>query len=420
MKSRLILLPAFLLLVTGLSFFAQEPILNLSPSGGEVGQALRLQRNGWVTHWPAFGLDGQIQFADHGTNRAVGDFAINPSTFVLTAGGFSSGGDVTIAGIFTGDGSGLNTIPPTGFNFTTTNAGTVGQVLKRISDTQWYWDYDSGIASNGGSGINLRLTNTTLAVSATVFSPAGGVTTGVYLTNSGNGQLDFWEVGGEESTGYVNGSGFGGGGSQLLFLNASALSSGTIPGARLGGIGSSAGGFVTTNGSGGVEFSRDAAGLTNLNQSASAGPRTNYISIYGAYPGSDGVAIAEIGSSGFYSRPPANGVSFTIPGLANGFGYRTNIVRWGFHATNSTAINVGSYTIGQGRESSIAAKQTGTLSASGVPVNGTASIVWGSVTNYHHGTTAQTNTALSLQFVYAAPPATNFMYLVRVQTEWYP
>lgn len=49
-------------------------------------------------------------------------------------------------------------------------------------------------------------------------------------------------------------------------LNASALASGTVPGVRLGDIGSTPGGFVTTNGSGTVEFSWNAAGLTNLNQ----------------------------------------------------------------------------------------------------------------------------------------------------------
>lgn len=214
--------------------------------------------------------------------------------------------------------------------------------------------------------------------------------------------------------------GFWGYGAGLYGLNASQLATGTLPGTRLGAPTSPSvrGPFVTTNGSGTTVLSYDGGSLTNLQRSYLVGAVTNYIGLTSVYASSDGTTLVEIGSTGLWSETPLNGVYFPM-GCDNGLGYRTNIIRFRLHATNSTTILVGTCEIGQGGPNSVASKSTYNVWGQGTPVNGTASIVYGSVTNYHSAT-AQTNSTMTVRFIYNTPPATNYMYFLGIQTEWYP
>ncbi len=66
-----------------------------------------------------------------------------------------------------------------------------------------------------------------------VSSPDGSITEYPYITNFSNSRLDIRSSADDSILGYINSSGFGGGGSQLTNLSASSLSSGTVANARL-------------------------------------------------------------------------------------------------------------------------------------------------------------------------------------------
>ena len=347
----------------------------VSTNAPAVNQHLRFDGTRWVPAAVALGTDvgGVLAITNGGTGSGTKNF-VDLSTDQTIAGGktFSPTNDETGAVVRqTSAGSPTNAVFAVQNNAGTTNYLTV------MADGSVYWN---GMATGRIAGNGSGLTNLNAGALASGTLTDARLSTNVALLNANQtftGSNVFSGVVTATNPANVFAGTFMGNGSGLASLDASHISSGTLPVAQLPGA-------VLTNNASGVNlngsFSGDGAGVTNVNlMSVNSEGAITWITNWGNFvlgsspdvgAGPGFVAVADVNGDGWGDLISANHWDNTLTVLTNNGG--------GVFFSNAT------YDVGSGPSSVVAADVNGDGWVDLICANqwdSTLSVL----TNNHHG-----------------------------------